>query len=111
MSVIIGVTIELPNVQNVELDDATIITLSASVDTLRIVTAYALSSLIGGIRNGSPRRTLLVLNASTDFELKENYSDADPKDRIANGGIVTAGCGALLWYDPDHLIWRVLARS
>jgi hypothetical protein len=111
MSVVVGTSIELPNVQNVELDDATVIELLPTTDTLRIVTAYALSSLIAGIRNGTPRRTLLVLNASSDFELKENYADVDPSARIANGGIVTNNCGALLWYDPHHLMWRVLARS
>jgi hypothetical protein len=104
--------IELPTVQEVTLDEDTIVTLADSVDQLRVVGLLGLSPALVGLRNGVHKRTLLLLNAvATDFTIQANHTDADVPDRIANAGTVTANCGALLWYDGDHQVWRVLCRS
>jgi hypothetical protein len=112
MSVMINSSIQFPTVQDVVLNDDTLVTLLTGIDQIRITSALGFVPNLMGIVGGVANQTIVVMNATANQVGLDPGAVAIPGDaKILNGGTLGAGMSSIFWYDGEFLGWRVLTRG
>jgi hypothetical protein len=112
MSVMIDSSINMPTIQDVVLNEDTLVTLASGVDQLRVVSALGFVPELCGIVGGFANYTLVLVNATANqIGVGPGAIVIPSTAQIMNSGTLGAGMAAILWYDGENLGWRVLTRG